>query len=178
MSVDGGPRESRSIGALVSSITEDLSTLVRGEIALAKAEMAQSAKNAARGAAMFAVAGVLGFLGLIFLLVALAYGLVEAGLDVWAGFLIVALLLVVIGGILVAVGAAAVKKAKGPVRAKEQSEATRRFLSTVPQRFRDATERAATDSGFTPPTGPRPTTTSTSQTTPTANRIDQDDLFR
>ena len=61
MAIGNGAREGRSIGTLVSSITEDLSTLVRGEIALAKAEMAASAKSAARGAALLAGRARLGF---------------------------------------------------------------------------------------------------------------------
>lgn len=154
MSIGNGQRDTRSIGALLSSITEDLSSLVRGEIALAKAEMAQSAKRAASGAALFAVAGVLTFLAVIFLLVALAYGLVEAGLEVWAGFLIVALGLLLITAILVAIGVVQFKKVRGAERAKQQTEATKRFLTTVPQRFKTATERSAAEAGFTAPVTP------------------------
>ena len=45
-------------------------------------------------------AGVLGFLGFIFLLVTAAYGLIQAGLAPWLGFLIVAVVLLIIAAIL------------------------------------------------------------------------------
>ena len=51
------------------------------------------------GAAMFVVAGVFAFLALILLLIAAAYGLVAAGLSPWLAFLIV-------GGVLLLIGAA------------------------------------------------------------------------
>ena len=42
----------RSIGQLFASIMEDISSLIRGEIALAKAEVRKSAQMAARGAGL------------------------------------------------------------------------------------------------------------------------------
>ena len=46
-----------SIGDLVSDATAQMSTLIRGEIELAKTELAQEAKKGAIGGGMFAVAG-------------------------------------------------------------------------------------------------------------------------
>ncbi|MDX6326082.1 MAG: hypothetical protein QOK15_2436, partial [Nocardioidaceae bacterium] len=49
-----------SIGGLVSDISADISTLMRQEVALAKAEIQDSAKKAGKGAGMLAGAGVAG----------------------------------------------------------------------------------------------------------------------
>ena len=70
---------------------------------------------------MFIVAGVLAFLAFVFLLVAGAYGIVAAGLPVWAGFLIVAGVLLVVTAILALVGRSKAKKISPPDRAKSQS---------------------------------------------------------
>ncbi len=63
----------RTIGQLVADATGEISTIVRSEIALAKAEISSDAKAAGKGAAMFAVAGFVGLLGLIFLFHTIAY---------------------------------------------------------------------------------------------------------
>jgi hypothetical protein len=143
MAFGGRDRDGRSIGQLVSSITEDFSALIRGEIELAKAEMRESAKRAGAGAGLLAGAGFLAFFAFVFLLVAAAYGLVAAGLPIWASFLIVALVLLLIAGILGAVGKKQLDKVKGPERAMAQKEATRKVITSVPQRFMDATEKSA-----------------------------------
>jgi uncharacterized membrane protein len=103
----------RTLGQLVADATHDISSIMRSEIALAKAEIGADAKKARAGAAMFAVAGFFAFLALILLLIAAAYGLVAAGLAPWLAFLIVAGVLLVIGAILVLVGKGAVTKIKG-----------------------------------------------------------------
>jgi len=108
----------RTLGQLVADATNDMSSIARSEIALAKAEITADAKQAGKGAGMFAGAGVMGFLGLVLLLFAIAYGLVAAGLPVWLSFLIVAVVLFVVAGILALVGKKAVGKVQGkPERA-------------------------------------------------------------
>lgn len=96
--------EQQSLGTMVKGVTEDLSALVRGEIELAKTEIRETAKTAASGGAMLVVAGVTAFLGVIFLLLTLAWVLVQLGLPIWAGFGIVTLLLVIVALILFVVG--------------------------------------------------------------------------
>jgi hypothetical protein len=118
-----------SISALVNSAIADGQTLVKQQIELAKAEMSTSAKHAAATSGMFIGAGVLGFLAFVFALVAGAYGIVAAGLPVWAGFLIVAGSLLLIAAILGLVGRAQSKKVKGPARAMAQMEQTKAALS-------------------------------------------------
>ena len=74
-----GPSE-ETLGALIATASRDLSTLVRGEIELAKAEIRVDVKNGVTGGAMFGAAGFLVVLGVILLSVAAAYGLVALGL--------------------------------------------------------------------------------------------------
>ena len=62
----------RTIGQLVADATHDLQGIVRGEIALAKAEVAQGAKVIGKGVGLFAGAAFVGLLGLIFLFHTLA----------------------------------------------------------------------------------------------------------
>ena len=103
----------RTLGQLVADATHDLSSIIRSEIALAKAEIGADAKKAGVGAGLFAAAGLFAFLALILLLIAAAYGLVAAGLDPWLAFLIVAGTLLVLGAIMALVGRSRVGKIKG-----------------------------------------------------------------
>jgi Putative Actinobacterial Holin-X, holin superfamily III len=103
----------RTLGQLVADATHDISSIVRGEIALAKAEIGADAKKVGAGVAVFAVAAVFAFLALILLLIAAAYGLVAWGLAPWLSFLIVAGVLLVVGTIFVLLGMRALRKVKG-----------------------------------------------------------------
>ena len=108
----------RTIGQLVADATHDISSIVRNEVTLAKAEIKADAQKAGLGAGMFAAAGTLAFLALILLLISAAYGLVAAGLAPWLAFLIVAGVLLLIGAILALVGKRSVDSIKGtPERA-------------------------------------------------------------
>lgn len=106
----------RTIGQLFSDASRDLSTIVRSEVALAKLELQAETKNAVAGAVGFIVAGVLGFLGLLLLLFAAGYGLFALGLPLWLSFLIVAVVVFVIAGILALVGRSRVGKIGKPER--------------------------------------------------------------
>ena len=115
----------RTLGQLVADATRDISSIMRSEIALAKAEMSVDAKKAGVGAGMFAAAGTFAFLALILLLIAAAYGLVAAGLPPWLAFLIVAVVLLVLGAIMVFVGKNSLSKMKGkPERAIKSAQDT------------------------------------------------------
>lgn len=122
-----GPEDTpeRTLGQLVADATRDLSAIMRSEIQLAKAEIQQDAKNAGVGAGLFGGAGVLGFLALILLLIAAAYGLVAAGVWPWLAFLIVAVVLLLVAGVLAMVGLRKVKAVKGkPEKAITEAQQT------------------------------------------------------
>ena len=87
----------KSAGQLMKEVTEDMSTLIRKEIELAKQEVGASVSAKLKGAAIIAIAGVLGFFALIFLLLAIRDGF-DNFLWTWLADLATAVLLLVIGG--------------------------------------------------------------------------------
>lgn len=102
----------RSLGDILGEVTKDLSTLMRQEVALAKAEATESAKNAGKGAGMFAGAAVGGHFLLLFLSLAAMWGLGELMALGWAA-LIVAAVWAIIAAILALTGKKEMKKVKG-----------------------------------------------------------------
>ena len=102
----------RSLGDLISGVTQDLSTLVRQELELAKAEVQQSASRAGKGAGMLGGAGVAGYFVLLFLSIALWWA-VGAGTGLGWSALIVAVIWGIIGAILYVVGRNSLKSVRG-----------------------------------------------------------------
>jgi xanthine/uracil permease len=94
-------RDERSLGDLFSELSRETTTLVRQEMQLAKAELTQSATEAARGIGMLVAGGAVAYAGLLFLLLAIVFGLIEAGWDAWLSALVVGLVVVAIGAVLV-----------------------------------------------------------------------------
>jgi hypothetical protein len=105
-------RDDRSIGDLVSEVSRDLSTLIRQEIELAKAEATQSAKRAGKGAGMFGGAGVAGHMVLLFLSLALWWALGTVMGGGWSG-LVVAAVWAVVAAVLAARGRSEIKAVEG-----------------------------------------------------------------
>jgi len=103
-----------SIGTLVAEAHSSFSTLLHGEIELAKLEVKSSVKNAGTGAGMFAAAAVLLVFALIFGLIALAECLVALHLWRWVAYLIVFALLVLLAGLFGLIGFRKVKRVKAP----------------------------------------------------------------
>ena len=116
--------EERTLGQLVAQASDDLSGIVRAEIALAKAELRTDVKNAAVGGGMFGAAGYLGLLATVTLVIAAAYGLVAAGLSAWLAFLIVTIVLLLIAGLLALIGRSRVRKLAPPERTIRNAQAT------------------------------------------------------
>jgi hypothetical protein len=120
----GQAETERTLGQLVADASRDLSTIVRSEVALAKAELKKDVVAGVMGAAMLVVAGVLAFLALILLLIAAAYGLVAAGLEAWLAFLIVAAVLLLLTGVLALIGKSRFSKIGPPERTVRTSKQT------------------------------------------------------
>ncbi|MCW2805303.1 MAG: hypothetical protein QOF52_2037 [Propionibacteriaceae bacterium] len=106
--------DSPAVGDLIKSITDDVKSLVRGEIELAKAELTPSAKNAGLGAGLFGGAGYFGINAMTLLYIAAALGLAALGVPLWLAFLIVAVVLLIIAAILALIGKSRIDKVKGP----------------------------------------------------------------
>lgn len=105
----GAPQD-RSTGELLSALSEQVSTLVRDEMRLARAEMSEAGKRYGIGAGMFGGAGLVALYGLGVLIAAAVLGL-AAALDAWLAALIVAVVLFVVAGVLALVGKKNVDKA-------------------------------------------------------------------
>jgi hypothetical protein len=105
---DGRP----SIGELLADVSQDVTTLLRQEVELAKAEVRQSATRAAKGAGMFAGAGVSGHMVLLFVSIAVWWGLGNSIGHGWSAIVVAAIWLV-IGAVLAAVGRGEMKAIKG-----------------------------------------------------------------
>jgi membrane protein implicated in regulation of membrane protease activity len=97
----------------------DVSTLVRSEIELAKAEIGRSAKKAGVGAGLFGVAGVMAAFAGIFFFIALAELLTWLGLLRWLSYLIVFALLLFVAVVAALIGMRMLKKIEKPERTME-----------------------------------------------------------
>lgn len=138
--------DGRSVGELVALVSKDLSTLVRGEIELAKAEVYADGKRAAIGAGLFVAAGLMGHLVVIVLSVALALGLHAAGLWDWLAFLVVGVFYILVAGLMVLVGIRWLKKVTGP----RKTLATLKADTELVHRDGGATQDDAAPSAATP----------------------------
>ncbi len=137
-----GPAEP-SVGTLAKSAMADVSTLVRGEVELAKAEIGRSAKKAGIGAGAFGAAGVVAAFSAFFLFIAIAEAITALGLPRWISYLIVWFALVLVAGLAALIGLRIVKKIEKPERTieslkdlpevlhREQPGARRREVPTV-----------------------------------------------
>lgn len=103
-----GPKPTMGVGAAGKAVAEDVSALVKAEIALAKAELSEGMKGKAAGAGAFAAAGVLGWLAVQGLLITIGFALALV-LPAWAAALIVSVALLLLAGIAVLVGKAKMK---------------------------------------------------------------------
>lgn len=109
---------SDSLGTLVSNATEQMSSLVRSEIELAKTEVVGEVKKAAIGGGLLAVAGVIALYSSFFFFFAFAEMLASWMHRGWA-FLIVFLIMLVLAGILALVGVKRFQAMKKPEKTIE-----------------------------------------------------------
>lgn len=100
----------RPVGELVKHASEQISTLVRDEIRLAKLELAAKGKRAGRGAGMFGGAGLMALYGVGVLLAAAVLGLAQV-VSPWLSALIIGGALLLIAALLALLGKRQVKRA-------------------------------------------------------------------
>ena len=101
----------RSVGEVLGDITGDLSTLIRQELELAKAELKESADHAKAAGGMFAGAGVAGHLALIFLSLALWWALGDLLDSLGWSALVVGLLWAIVAAVMASMGRTRMKRA-------------------------------------------------------------------
>jgi hypothetical protein len=102
----------RSLGDLISEVTQDLSTLMRQELELAKAELQQSASRAGKGAGMLGGAAVAGYFVLLFVSIALWWAIGSVTGLGWSA-VIVAVIWGIIAAILALVGRKSLQSIRG-----------------------------------------------------------------
>lgn len=121
----GQDRNERTLGQLVASATQDFSTIIRGEIALAKAELSSQFKKAGMGGALLAAAGVVGFYSVYFIFITIAEGITAAGLPKWLSYLIVTVFFLLVAGILALLGVRRLRSMQPkPTKAVAEAELT------------------------------------------------------
>ncbi|WP_317230771.1 phage holin family protein [Clavibacter sp. MX14-G9D] len=108
-----------SLGDLLGDVTKDVSTLMRQEIALAKAEIGDSAKKAGKGAGLLGGAGYAGVMAVLFLSLALMYALGYWFDDLAWAAVVVAVIWAVIGLVLYLQGRKQLKTVQGAPRTAE-----------------------------------------------------------
>jgi hypothetical protein len=90
------PADSRpSVGELFSDVAADLSTLLRQEVRLAKAELRQSATRGGKGAGLLAGAGVSGYMVLLFASVAAWWTIGDGIGHGWSALIMAAIWLII-----------------------------------------------------------------------------------
>jgi hypothetical protein len=103
----------QSLGELVALAAKDISSLVRYEISLAKSEFKMDARRIGIAAVLAVVGLFVACLVLVLLCFAYAYGLQEAGIALWAAFLIVAGTCVLIIGLAGLIAYGRIRKVTG-----------------------------------------------------------------
>jgi uncharacterized membrane protein YqjE len=124
-----GQTQDQTLGALVHQLTQQVPELIRSEMRLAQAEVAQKGKRAGVGIGMFSVAGLLAFFafGSIVATAILALSLV---VDAWLAALIVALVLLAVAAVAGLVGRRKVAEA-GPPAPERAIQGLKEDIATV-----------------------------------------------
>ncbi|WP_432479722.1 phage holin family protein [Nocardioides sp. GXQ0305] len=107
------PDGDQSLGAIVHDLTRQIPELIRSEIRLAQAEMAEKGKRAGIGIGLFSGAGLLAFFGLATTIAAVILAL-SLVLDAWLSALIVAVVLFGVAAVLGLGGKKQVQEATPP----------------------------------------------------------------
>jgi uncharacterized membrane protein YqjE len=109
--------DTSDLGQAIQDVTERASLLVREEIELAKTEVIEKVTKLLKGAVVGIVAGIFAVFGLIYLLNAAAWGiwdLIGSARNFWLGFLIVAVILFLLGGLAGFLAARFIKRGAPP----------------------------------------------------------------
>ena len=121
-------------GELVNRLSTQVSELVRGELALAKAELTQKGKRAGIGAGLAGTAGVLALYG-VGALVTTAIAALALVLPLWAAALIVAVVIFIVAGVLGLLGKNQLQRATPPLP-ESTVESVKRDVATLTERIK------------------------------------------
>jgi hypothetical protein len=107
------PRE-KSIGELFKELSAETSTLIRQEMALAKAELGEKGKEAGKGAGLFGGAGAVGLLGAGAITAGIIL-LLDLAIAAWLAAIIVGLIYVAVAAFLGLKGRDRIQAATPPI---------------------------------------------------------------
>lgn len=120
MSDDRTPVSEASTGQLMAQAMEDVSTLIRDELQMAKQDLATTGKKVGVGAGLFGLAGTLALYGLGALIATIILAIAE-GLEPWIAAAIVTAVLFVAAGVAALVGKSSISTAGDPPAARVES---------------------------------------------------------
>ena len=121
----------QSLKQLVTNTISDGKRLLTAQVNLTTTELSQTSKTIGQISLLAVIAMSLISIGGIFRLIAISYALVALGLPVWAGFLIVAVVLFLLAGVLGIVMKSKGKSIKAPNLALEEWKKTSESLSAL-----------------------------------------------
>jgi MFS family permease len=131
------PRE-KSLGELFKDLSAETSTLIRQEMALAKAELSEKGKEAGKGAGLFGGAGVVGLLAAGALTAAII-ALLDKAMDLWLAALIVAVVYGAVAAVLALRGKQEIQQAAPPVP-EQTVDSVKEDVAWAKTRARSATK--------------------------------------
>jgi hypothetical protein len=132
--MNGAPGvDDKTLGQLVTDVTEKTTLLIHEEIELAKAEVTTKLTKLGIGAAVAGAAGIFMVFGLIYGGEAVAWGINSFGFSYWVGFAVVLAFLTVLGLISGLVAYRLFKRGSPPVpkMAIEEAKATKEAFEEV-----------------------------------------------
>jgi hypothetical protein len=119
---------------LVQDLSRQTSTLIRQEMRLAQAELAEKGRHAGKGAGMFGGAGLVALYGVGALVAAAILGLATV-IEPWIAAAAIGAVLLLVAGILALTGKKELEEA-GPPKPEQTLESVQRDVATVKERAR------------------------------------------
>src|SRR5688572_9718847 len=112
--------DERSLGEIVGDVTQDLTTLMKHELELARTELKQEAAKAGKGAGMLGGAGVAALLFLVFLSLTVTF-LLDNWMPLEVAALIVTAVWAVVAAVLAALGRRELKRSNPQLPKTQQT---------------------------------------------------------
>lgn len=127
----------KKLGALIADAIADVQSIIRNQIELAAAEIAQSLKRVLRSSVLFIFAMLLLVVSIFLLIIAFGFGLVALGIPAWLAFLILAGSFILLAGLMLMLAARNAAKITGPKLALRSFERTNNDVAQTIAHSRD-----------------------------------------
>lgn len=142
------PQAQPRLKELVAKTVADAQRLAKAQMELAKAEISQSGNKIGIGGGLGVAALMAAWFAVLFLLVTLALGIWQMGLQPWLAFLIVAVLLIIVAAVAGLLARRNFEQISGPNLAMAELEKTKAALSGT---VSDVTDTVAEVASSIPP---------------------------